>query len=69
MPHLFDPLTLRNVTLSNRIVVSPMCQYSSVDGFPNDWHFVHLGSRAVGGTGHVFTDAAGLESWLRELAA
>lgn len=54
---LFDPLRLRDVTLRNRIAVSPMCQYSSVDGFANDWHFVHLGSRAVGGAGLVFTEA------------
>ena len=58
MPGLFDPLTLRQVTLRNRIVVSPMCQYSSEDGFANDWHLVHLGSRAVGGAGLVFTEAA-----------
>ena len=57
MPHLFDPLTLRSLTLANRIVVSPMCQYSSVDGFSNDWHFVHLGSRAVGGAALVITEA------------
>ena len=57
MPHLFDPLRLRELTLANRIVVSPMCQYSSVDGFANDWHFVHLGSRAVGGAALVFTEA------------
>jgi 2,4-dienoyl-CoA reductase-like NADH-dependent reductase (Old Yellow Enzyme family) len=55
---LFDPLKLRDVTLRNRIVVSPMCQYSSEDGFANEWHFVHLGSRAVGGAGLVFTEAA-----------
>ena len=46
---LFSPLKLAGVTFSNRIVVSPMCEYSSEDGFANDWHFVHLGSRAVGG--------------------
>ena len=57
MPHLFDPLTLRGLTLANRILVSPMCQYSSIDGFANDWHFVHLGSRAVGGAALVFTEA------------
>jgi 2,4-dienoyl-CoA reductase-like NADH-dependent reductase (Old Yellow Enzyme family) len=57
MPHLFDPLPLRAVTLANRIVVSPMCQYSSVDGFSTDWHAVHLGSRAVGGAAVVFTEA------------
>jgi len=55
---LFDPLPLREVTLRNRIVVSPMCQYSSKDGFANDWHFVHLGSRAVGGASLVFTEAS-----------
>lgn len=54
---LFDPLTLRGVTLPNRIAVSPMCEYSSTDGFANDWHLVHLGSRAVGGAGLVFTEA------------
>jgi len=58
MPHLFEPLALRSVTLANRIIVSPMCQYSSVDGFSNDWHFVHLGSRAVGGPALVFTEAS-----------
>jgi 2,4-dienoyl-CoA reductase-like NADH-dependent reductase (Old Yellow Enzyme family) len=55
---LFSSLTLRTVTLPNRIAVSPMCQYSCDDGFANDWHFVHLGSRAVGGAGLVFTEAA-----------
>jgi 2,4-dienoyl-CoA reductase-like NADH-dependent reductase (Old Yellow Enzyme family) len=54
---LFTPLQLRDVALRNRIVVSPMCQYSSDDGFANDWHYVHLGSRAVGGAGLVFTEA------------
>jgi 2,4-dienoyl-CoA reductase-like NADH-dependent reductase (Old Yellow Enzyme family) len=58
MPGLFDPLALRGLTLSNRIVVSPMCQYSSDDGFATEWHLVHLGSRAVGGAGLVFTEAA-----------
>jgi 2,4-dienoyl-CoA reductase-like NADH-dependent reductase (Old Yellow Enzyme family) len=57
MPRLFDPLPIRGVTFPNRIFVSPMCEYSSVDGFANDWHFVHLGSRAVGGAGLVFTEA------------
>jgi 2,4-dienoyl-CoA reductase-like NADH-dependent reductase (Old Yellow Enzyme family) len=55
--HLFEPLVLRDVHLPNRFVVSPMCQYSSQDGFANDWHFVHLGSRAVGRAGLVFTEA------------
>jgi 2,4-dienoyl-CoA reductase-like NADH-dependent reductase (Old Yellow Enzyme family) len=58
MPNLFDPLPIRDVTLPNRIVVSPMCEYSSTDGFANDWHLVHLGSRAVGGAGLVLTEAA-----------
>src|SRR5256886_6334101 len=57
MPGLFDPFAIRNVTFSNRIFVSPMCQYSSEDGYANDWHFVHLGSRAVGGAGLVLTEA------------
>jgi 2,4-dienoyl-CoA reductase-like NADH-dependent reductase (Old Yellow Enzyme family) len=57
MALIFDPLPIRGITLKNRIVVSPMCQYSSEDGFANDWHLVHLGSRAVGGAGVVFTEA------------
>lgn len=56
-PSLFTPLTQRGVTFPNRIVVSPMCQYSSEDGLANDWHFVHLGSRAVGGAGLVIVEA------------
>jgi 2,4-dienoyl-CoA reductase-like NADH-dependent reductase (Old Yellow Enzyme family) len=56
-PHLFQPLTVRSVTLRNRIGVSPMCQYSAEDGVANDWHFVHLGSRAVGGAGLVMVEA------------
>src|SRR3954451_5007879 len=60
MPHLFDPLPLRSLTLANRIVVSPMCEDSCVDGFSNDWHLVHLGSRAVGGAALVMTEAAGV---------
>ena len=55
---LFDPITFRGITLPNRIAVSPMCMYSSVDGAPNDWHFVHLGSRAVGGSGLVIAEAS-----------
>src|SRR6476619_1829101 len=57
MPGLFDPLTIRDLTFANRIFVSPMCQYSSVDGFANEWHLVHLGSRAVGGAGLIITEA------------
>ena len=58
MTHLFQPLTQRGVTLKNRIVISPMCQYSSQDGFSTDWHLVHLGSRAVGGAGLILLEAA-----------
>jgi 2,4-dienoyl-CoA reductase-like NADH-dependent reductase (Old Yellow Enzyme family) len=57
MADLFEPFRLRDIVLSNRIAVSPMCQYSSERGFANDWHFMHLGSRAVGGAGLVFTEA------------
>ncbi|HXZ78537.1 MAG TPA: NADH:flavin oxidoreductase/NADH oxidase [Terriglobales bacterium] len=57
MAHLFGPLTVRDITFANRVFVSPMCQYSSGDGYANDWHFVHLGSRAVGGAGLVLTEA------------
>jgi len=56
-PHLFSPLTLRQLTFKNRIFVSPMCQYSSDDGLPTDWHLVHLGSRAVGGAALVIVEA------------
>jgi 2,4-dienoyl-CoA reductase-like NADH-dependent reductase (Old Yellow Enzyme family) len=58
MPHLFTKLRMRDVEFANRIGVSPMCQYSSIDGYANDWHFAHLGARAVGGAGLVFTEAA-----------
>ena len=61
MTPLFEPLKIRELTLRNRVVVSPMCQYSSEDGFAGDWHLVHLGSRAVGGAGLVFTEAAAVE--------
>ena len=57
MSLLLEPYTLRQLTLLNRIAVSPMCQYSSVDGLANDWHLVHLGSRAVSGAGLVFSEA------------
>ncbi|MDQ2947818.1 MAG: oxidoreductase, partial [Acidobacteriota bacterium] len=60
--HLFSPLTIRGLALRNRIAVSPMCQYSSEDGFANDWHLVHLGSRALGGVALVFTEAAAVEA-------
>ncbi|EYR62532.1 oxidoreductase [Actinotalea ferrariae CF5-4] len=58
MPHLLQPLSLRGVTARNRAWLAPMCQYSSVDGLVDDWHVVHLGSRAVGGFGLVMTEAA-----------
>src|SRR3954452_17542799 len=57
MPSLFTPITLRDLTLRNRVWVSPMCQYSSDDGLPTDWHLVHLGSRAVGGAALVIVEA------------
>jgi 2,4-dienoyl-CoA reductase-like NADH-dependent reductase (Old Yellow Enzyme family) len=57
MPGLFDPLAIRDLIFTNRVFVSPMCQYSSRDGYANDWHFVHLGTRAVGGAGLVLTEA------------
>lgn len=58
MTDLFSPLTLRGITLKNRLGISPMCQYSSQDGFASDWHLVHLGSRAVGGAALVMTEAS-----------
>lgn len=61
MSRLFEPLQLRSLTLRNRIMVSPMCQYSSRDGFANDWHLVHLGSRAVGGAALVCAEASAVE--------
>ena len=57
MIKLFSPLKIRSIELKNRIAVSPMCQYSSIDGLSTDWHLVHLGSRAVGGAGLIFTEA------------
>ncbi|MGA7124391.1 MAG: NADH:flavin oxidoreductase/NADH oxidase [Polyangiaceae bacterium] len=60
--HLFEPLVVGGVTLRNRIVVSPMCQYSSADGHPTAWHLVHLGSRAVGGAALVMTEATAVEA-------
>jgi 2,4-dienoyl-CoA reductase-like NADH-dependent reductase (Old Yellow Enzyme family) len=59
---LLSPLRLRDLALRNRIAVSPMCQYSAVDGLANDWHLVHLGSRAVGGAGLVVFEATGVEA-------
>ena len=60
MSLLFSPLTIKNITLKNRIVVSPMCQYSATDGFANNWHLVHLGTRAIGGAALVIVEATGV---------
>jgi 2,4-dienoyl-CoA reductase-like NADH-dependent reductase (Old Yellow Enzyme family) len=60
-PHIFRPITFRSVTARNRIVCSPMCQYSAIDGVPSDWHFQHLGCRAVGGAGIVFAEMTNVE--------
>ena len=60
MSKLFTPLEIKGIVLKNRIMVSPMCQYSAKDGFANDWHFVHLGSRAVGGAGLIITEATAI---------
>ena len=61
MAHLFEEFKIREVTFRNRIAVSPMCQYSSTNGYANDWHVIHLASRAVGGAGIVLTEAAAVE--------
>ncbi len=58
MPHLFSPIKIRSIEFKNRLVVSPMCEYSSEDGFANDWHLVHLGSRAIGGAALVIAEAS-----------
>ena len=60
--NLFTPLRLRDLELKNRIIVSPMCEYSAKDGHPNDWHLVHLGSRAVGGSALVISEATGVQA-------
>ena len=57
-PLLFEPITVRNITSKNRILISPMCQYSAIDGVANDWHLVHLGKFAQGGAGVVMVEAA-----------
>src|SRR5579872_3049451 len=59
---LFDEIKIRDITFANRIAVSPMCEYSCDNGLANDWHVVHLGSRAVGGAGLVMTEAAAVEA-------
>lgn len=61
-PRLFEAFTVRSVTLRNRVGVSPMCQYSSEDGLPSDWHLVHLGARAIGGAGLVIAEATAVEA-------
>jgi len=61
-PHLFAPLHIRGIQIPNRVTVSPMCQYSCENGFANDWHLVHLGSRAVGGAGLVMAEASAVEA-------
>ena len=62
MSILLSPLTIKDITLKNRIAISPMCQYSAIDGFANDWHLVHLGSRAVGGAGLVIQEATAVSA-------
>lgn len=59
---LFSAFKLRDLEFKNRIVVSPMCEYSAVEGHPQTWHLVHLGSRAVGGAGLVFTEASAVQA-------
>jgi 2,4-dienoyl-CoA reductase-like NADH-dependent reductase (Old Yellow Enzyme family) len=61
-PELLSPFTVRDLTLKNRIVISPMCQYSAIDGVANDWHLVHLGRFAIGGAALVFVEATGVEA-------
>src|SRR4051812_8666096 len=61
MAALFSPFKQRSVTFSNRVGISPMCQYSCSDGVPTDWHLVHLGSRAVGGAGLIIAEASAVE--------
>jgi 2,4-dienoyl-CoA reductase-like NADH-dependent reductase (Old Yellow Enzyme family) len=62
VPELLSPITLRGLTLKNRVVVSPMCQYSAIDGVVTDWHLVHLGRFALGGAALVFVEATGVEA-------
>src|SRR5947208_2512229 len=62
MARLFEKLVIRGVQMRNRLGVSPMCMYSSVNGYANDWHLVHLGSRAVGGYGLVIAEATAVEA-------
>jgi 2,4-dienoyl-CoA reductase-like NADH-dependent reductase (Old Yellow Enzyme family) len=62
MSILFSPLVIKDITFRNRIVISPMCQYSATDGFANDWHLVHLGSRAVGGASLIIQEATAVSA-------
>ena len=62
MPHLFEPLTIRGITLRNRIGLSPMCMYSYTDGFSNDWQLIHQGARAAGGAGLIISEATAVEA-------
>jgi 2,4-dienoyl-CoA reductase-like NADH-dependent reductase (Old Yellow Enzyme family) len=62
MPHLFEPLTIREITLRNRIGVSPMCMYSYHNGFSNNWQLIHLGARAAGGAGLIIAEATAVEA-------
>src|SRR3954469_13301981 len=62
MTQLFSPFSLRALTLSNRIVAAPMCQYSAVDGSATDWHVIHLGHLALGGAGMLFVEATGVNA-------
>src|SRR5437762_13188616 len=61
MSELLSPITISGITFRNRIAVSPMCQYSSIDGMATDWHLVHLGSRAVGGAGLAMVEATAVQ--------
>ena len=64
-PPMFQPFRLRGMKLNNRVVVSPMCQYSAVDGVPGDWHLVHYGARAIGGAGLMFTEMTNVSAQAR----
>ena len=62
MAHLFSPINIKDITLRNRIGVSPMCQYCYTDGYSNDWQLVHLGARATGGAGLIIAEATAVEA-------
>src|SRR4051812_17372504 len=62
MPTLLDPVAFRSMTARNRVGISPMCMYSADDGMPNDWHLVHLGARATGGSGLIITEANAVDA-------